>query len=324
MKKQALFLLFLAALTISSASKNILAQDENTNTREYKTAKEKADMQRYHAQTKASFDKFTPAVMFVPLTIEEMRRNKLEEERLRRVTTVSPNDAGRFEDFLKQKYTGIFRLFPNNDCEVKNLVKVGKGCQKFIPGAWAYSFRHEDYSYHNFQDFYDIAFNRGQLVSDGFLTQGILVSLGDINFESISLDTKGVGYLHSFAPAASKEKANEQYELFSRGIEKNGLVYSNRLQIVENNTYVLRSIAYKYKDGWASRLASFTRRPQNVEDRDNFLNYKNDKKRHDIIVAFKIVRVNDRGLTLIWKRLVKKKSPVLRYKQKETLKDFKN
>ncbi len=248
------------------------------------------------------------------LTSEERRRVKI-------ATKVSKEVKNQYRNFLKQSNTGIFRLFPDFGCETKNVIRVDGDCKDFIPGRWAYSFRLKSYSN---KTFHDISFKKDKFIVKSLLTQGILVDLGDSSIDDISLDQKSLEYLVNFVPANDRKKASEQYKELSVGVEKNGFKYSNNLTVKEDTTYALRLIAYKYKDEYSTRLWQKNIGKATDEER-KFFGIQYDK-RNDSIFLFRIVKKSDddAGITIIWKRLSKKKSPKLIYEKAEKLKGFKS
>ena len=247
---------------------------------------------------------------------------RLTKEEIKKINAaVAPNseDLKKFAVFLKQSDTGIFRLLPDFGCETKNLIKVSGDCANFIPGKWAYSFRLKDYGN---EDFHDISFKKNDLFIDSLLTQGILVSLGDLDLDKITLNSKGLNFLTNFIPETDKKTVGEQYEQISNGIENNGFIYTNNLKVEENTTYALRIIAYKFKDKWSTRLWYKNADKLSVDER-KFAGIDYDK-RSDSLFVFRVIRKNDVGdITIVWKQLSKQKSPKIVYEEDEKLTDFK-
>lgn len=114
--------------------------------------------------------------------------SKEEIEIFEDATTPSEEDLREYKDFLKQSDTGIFRLLPDFDCESRFTVSIVGDCANFVSGTWHYSFRKKDYFGDGLQD---IVYKRDTLSAGGLLNQGLLVSLGDISLEDISLDNRG-------------------------------------------------------------------------------------------------------------------------------------
>lgn len=124
----------------------------------------------------------------------------------------------------------------------------------------------------------DIALEQGYL-STGFAgaNYGIMTSLGDIPLENVTSDT--VQFMASHAPAADEPKARIEQRRWQTGETIEGTKYAERLLLKPNTTYVLRSIDYD---------------------------------RSDMLVAFRVVRVdNDDSATILWKLLRKYPTPRL-------------
>lgn len=242
-------------------------------------------------------------------------RRKFEE-----ISEVSDEEKARHRDFLKESNTGIFRLLPDFGCENENIIRTGGECANFVPGLWAYSLRTENHTNEIFQD---LSFKGDKLVSDGLLAQGIFVSLENASLETISLESVGLNSLRAFAPAEDRKAASAQYLNLSAGIRENGVVLKNKIEVAENGVYALRVIAYDYKDKWRSRLWNRNIEKASPKERE-FMGIADDK-RNDSIYVFKIVGRSeiDGGITILWKRLSKEKSPKLVYEEDERLKDFK-
>ena len=87
----------------------------------------------------------------------------------------------------------------------------------------------------------------------------------------------------NFAPETEKGKARGQFEELSKGITENGYLYANNFVAKIDTTYVLRVVAYKFKDKFSTRL-----REENVAATPNgsrFAALKADK-RNDSVLLF--------------------------------------
>ena len=252
-------------------------------------------------------------------------RKKLASEmaRKRKLVTLPESEIAKYRNFLAQKNTGIFRLVAFVDCEKKKIVKVGEECANNIPGASMYSLNKKKHTFEFYPSSFEIAYRNGKFVSDGFLTNGIMVSLGDVQLEKVSLDTKGLGFVTGFVPETKNSEAKQQFELLSRGVESEGFYYSNNLEVKLNNTYIVRAVAYHvYKHLKRLRAKNYRRAYVNPQWWRFYSSLK--QKRNDSIYAFRVVeRSGDKSVTILWKSLEKNKSPRLRFKKKEKLRDFK-
>lgn len=207
-------------------------------------------------------------------------------------------DLKTYAQFLRQPDTGLIKLIAGRGCdENTNVVNVSGDCLKYsMPGAGAsYSFRTENYRIRHLSDLTYID-NSFQLF--GILAHGILVDLGDIPLEQISLQTRGLKFLTSFEPITDFEKAKEIDRQFVRGVKNEDFFYSRRAAAAENTTYVLRSIAYRGNRFRSAR--GF------VYDELGF------DERRDITVAFRVIRRDNESVVILWKALSNQKSPVIK------------
>jgi hypothetical protein len=240
------------------------------------------------------------------------------EERARIRAIIAPNaeDTAKYQNFLKQKNTGLFRLFPDFDCESKNEIRADGDCANLVPGSWAYSFRRKNYSD---ADFLDIQFKDGNFISKGLLSQGILVRLGDVSLESVSPTSAGVKFLLDFMPENQIGEAKKQFTQITRGIEApDGYKYTNSLKADENTTYALRIVAYR------SKISNRGLSEKITADDLKFINLNYADKRRDLTVAFRVVRRDEDGsVTILWKEINRKDSPQIIFGKKDKFLDIK-
>lgn len=238
--------------------------------------------------------------MILQASVQPIYRKATREE----LNTIAPS-AGllkQFGAFLKQERTGMFKLVVDSGC-AGNLAVVSakEKCLKFtMPGAGnSYSFRINNYRVRHLAD---LTFSANSFHVTGVLTHGILVNLGDVPLERVTLQTTGVKFLADFEPAVDFENAQAIDRQLVAGIKKDGFLYCRGLFAAENATYVLRSIAYNGKVMRSIRGIAY-----NELDFDN---------RKDITIAFRVVRSDfDGSLTILWKELSKKDSPKIKRKK---------
>jgi hypothetical protein len=202
----------------------------------------------------------------------------------------------KYAAFLSQSSTGLTRLVPDSGCADNAYVIVAtEDCLKYpMPGAgYSYSFRIDNY---RLPSLADLIFTENSFQASGVLLHGILVNIGDVSVENVTLKTKGLKYLVNFQPITKFDDAKKVDELLAAGIVKDGFVYRRGLNAVENATFVLRSIAYDGEHYRAVQGVTY-----------NELSFD---KRKDIIVAFRIVeKGQDQSVTILWKELERKKAP---------------
>lgn len=228
----------------------------------------------------------------------KVKRTKDQENRLK------PNseDLIKYADFLKQPKTGIIRLISDLGCESNvYVIRVDEACSNTIPGGSYYSFREKEYTTAYLAD---IRFKQGLLISDGVLSQNILVKLGDISLEDISLESEGIKYLTEFIPEKINTTATKQFMEIVKGVRVRNHEYRKVIPAFEHTSYAIRIVAYRgsiYRNfrGW-------------------FFDLLAGDKRVDMILAFRVVRKDSDGsITLLWKELDRKKAPKIEYEKKK-------
>ncbi|HXM34056.1 MAG TPA: hypothetical protein VN920_02630 [Pyrinomonadaceae bacterium] len=158
----------------------------------------------------------------------------------------SPSDRTALAGFLRMPNTGLIRLLPREVCDsqiyhTKSPVN--------IPGGGAY------YSFAHLTHFYgygsDIELDHNRL-SVGFAgaDYGMLTILGDVPLEEISKRDPRAQFISSYKPPTPERQARAEAQRFrSRGgVTIDGSNYQMSLPLVENSTYLLRSIAYDHSD----------------------------------------------------------------------------
>lgn len=215
--------------------------------------------------------------------------------------TVAPGADlfNKYSEFLRQENTGLTKLVEDKGCaENTKVVVVSDDCLKYtMPGAGSsFSFRTENYRLSRLAD---VTFTDNSFQAGGIFVHGIFVNIGDVPIEKVTPETEGLKYLTDFEPETDYEKSKEIDRQLTTGIRHGNFLYRRGLYIVENTTFVLRSIAY---NGKYMRSASGV--TYNELDFD---------KRKDVIVAFRIVRKDSDGsVTILWKKLRENDSPKLK------------
>lgn len=210
------------------------------------------------------------------------------------------DDSARFADFLKTPKTGLIKLFPENDCESKYVVSATENCLNLIPRSSFFSFRKRN---HSDRKLSDIRLKDNVLISDGIISQGMIVALGDLPLENVSIGSDGLKFLSAYLPAHKNREELDEFKKLAKVLTDSGYNYSQTAPLAENMTYALRVIAYK----GSVLLPLYGYFYYDLLEQD---------KRADIIVAFRVVRKDKDGIvTLLWKELSMKDSPKLKYKE---------
>ncbi|HEX6284005.1 MAG TPA: hypothetical protein VFZ71_03980 [Pyrinomonadaceae bacterium] len=126
----------------------------------------------------------------------------------------------------------------------------------------------------------DIQLAQGHLLTGfGGSDYGLMVNLGDVPLENVDLKSPEANVLASYKPASQLEQARLEYRRVAQGTEIGGLEVKSRLPLRSNSTYLLRAMNYR---------------------------------RTDVLVAFRVVRVDSDGsATILWKLLKKYPAPQL-------------
>ncbi|MFN0138868.1 MAG: hypothetical protein ACKVQW_02120 [Pyrinomonadaceae bacterium] len=210
----------------------------------------------------------------------------------------SENVLSRYQHFLKQSNSGIFKLSSDTSCANNLVVTAASGqcaANKVPGGGTAYSFR---FNSHRLLHLADITLEKDVLKTDGARQQGLMVSLGDLDLEQVTTETRGLRYLLDFKPGASKAEMQRIDQQLSTGIEVDGFIYRLGFYVETGTTFALRSIAYRGK-----LMRSVKGVVYDEMDYD---------KRKDILVVFRIVEKDPNGdITVVWRELSRKDAPVL-------------
>ena len=189
----------------------------------------------------------------------------------------SAEDLSAHAAFLSQPETGLVRLLPRELYDSDTYNKNKKTITMRGGGAY-YSFlrRTHEYGYGS-----DIQLSSGNL-SVGFAgaDYGMLVSLGEIGLDEITVEDPRAAFISSHNPSPREPKARLDAQQFAgKGIIVDDVEYRNRVPVKVNNTYLLRSIGYRVSD---------------------------------VLVAFKVVNQDtDGSVILAWKLLKKYPVPTL-------------
>lgn len=252
------------------------------------------------------------------LTKEEIEEIRKSEEALNILRAPRAEDVTKYKEFLKQKRTGLFRLFPDLGCDGKYSVNIAGVCSNAVSSSWSYSFLRR---YYGDSYFYDLRLKDERLIADGFLSQSIIVPLGDFALDTVSLKTNGMKFLTDFKPERKNKKAREQFGQISAKITSDGFVYGKVVHLNENVIYGMRIAAYKLDN--KNKTEPYQVGKIESEQELRFIQLDYDKRR-DKIIAFSIVRKDtDGSITILWKELSDNKAPILTFDKGEKLQDLK-
>ena len=167
-----------------------------------------------------------------------MPERKKPNSKQKKILQPDQSDLAKYSQFLQQPKTGIFRLLPDPGCEGNlNVIRADKECLEAIPESSFYSFREKE---HTPKHLSDIRLKNNQLISDGTLSQGFLVMLGDVKLENVSLETNGLNFMHKFSATAESVEARNQFLQLVRGVESEKFLYRK----IDDSIHQLEGIRY--------------------------------------------------------------------------------
>ena len=207
--------------------------------------------------------------------VSEYEPNSAEKSLL----TPSPEIRQQFAGFLELPNTGLIRMYPPGRRRVISVTDLATGRRPgFGRYASLYSFTKARHG-NGLNGYVDPRLGWAELLllNGRFLTGfngealGVLVALGDVPLETVTPETDGVTGLTNITPPADYFEAVSLSRRNRAGFALERFRYGSSLPVAENMTYVLRSTS---------------------------------NKRADILVGFRVVRVDELGgVTLIWRKL---------------------
>lgn len=203
----------------------------------------------------------------------------------KRLLTPSREDREAYASFLRQPDTGLLRLVPSAEGRVVNVNDLDKKRPPVLynSAASCYSFSKSKYNCDHWAEVIlkDGLFRTG--IADESL--GLLVNLGDVPIESVTLQSAGVSQLAALAAPGDYDSAVGQHKQNSVGFKISSYSYRSSLPVQINLTYALRSVSYH---------------------------------RADTLVVFRAIRQDADGIiTIVWKRLRTGAPPELKGEPKE-------
>jgi hypothetical protein len=182
-----------------------------------------------------------------------------------------------------------------------NVVRADETCLNSIPESSYYSFREKE---HTIETLSDIRLQNGYLISDGILSQGMMVSLGAVGLEEVTPASDGLKFLQNYLPPSSAVEVQKHYFQVVNGIRIERHEYRKSLRAEENTTYAMRVIAYR-----GSIFRSFRGFRYDLLQGD---------KRIDLTLAFRIIRKEtDGSLTIVWRELVRRDAPKILFPKRK-------
>ncbi|QQS32831.1 MAG: hypothetical protein IPM50_14440 [Acidobacteriota bacterium] len=215
------------------------------------------------------------------------------------ILTVSEVHLNKYAAFLRGQNTGIVKLNGESSCVTDaDVIVASEQCVNFkMPGSGtAFSFRTETYRLPRLAD---IIVVEGIFMTGGVFQQVIMTELGDVELDTVTLSSPTAKHLVEMKTVRDSDDFMRFNEELIKGYDANGFRYAKGWPVKKNAVYLLRSIAYR---------GQFLRTIEGVQyDELGF------DKRRDMIVAFRVVDVDDAGhVTIVWKRLKDNEAPKLK------------
>lgn len=215
------------------------------------------------------------------------------------ILAVSETHLDKYAVFLRGQNTGIVKLNGESSCvSDSDVIVASEQCINFkMPGSGtAFSFRTATYRLPRLAD---IIVVDGNFMTGGVFQQVIMTELGDVDLDNISLASPAAKHLIDLKHVRGSDDFMRFNEELIKGYDANGFRYAKGWPVKKDSVYLLRSIAYR---------GQFLRTIEGVQyDELEF------DKRRDLIVAFRVVDIDDAGhATIVWKRLKDVEAPKLK------------
>lgn len=180
----------------------------------------------------------------------------------------APEDRELYAAFLRQSNTGLIRLLPRDKFDSEAYKRNNKTIVIRGGGSY-YSFARLTHEY-GFGS--DIELDQGAF-SVGFAgaDYGFMTNLGDVPIESVDSETPAVAVFAAYKTPRQDQLARKEALRVGEGANIDGVPVKSRLPAYSDSTYLLRSINYRTSD---------------------------------VLVVFRVVRIDSDGsTTIVWKLL---------------------
>jgi len=177
-------------------------------------------------------------------------------------------DRQEHKRFLALPDTGLLRVLPR---EVYDWRTYRTPAQIDLRGGGAYYsffFRSHEYGYGSDLELDHKRFTVGFAGAD----YGMMTLLGDVPLDEIKKDNPAYTFMTSHKPTSEERKARLEFRKFRTGVTVDGITYQRTLPVKTDTTYLLRSIVYRTSD---------------------------------VLVAFRVARIDPDGSVIIAWRLLK-------------------
>lgn len=197
----------------------------------------------------------------------------------------------------------LIRLHPDFSCEAKFTLSVEENCAGRVLGASKFEALH---------------YNNGKLAGDAFFSIVMIADLGMTDIANVDQHNRLVRLVTDIKPPTDLSATRTLYQqLATSGITTGGLHVSDRIEVAEGKTFVVRIVEYK-----ATGFDTFWMRPGRPPASFEF-RVLNRHGRHDTTFAAKVVKRSEDGVIhLLWREISRRNSPKIRFAKDEVPTDF--
>ena len=189
--------------------------------------------------------------VFAQETSRNSLRDQLEAKRAELATLEkeflepTAEDRAQFATLLSEPNTGLIRLLPREKFD-SSIVKDKTKTLMTKGGGAYYSFKRSTHEYGYGSDI-ELSSNHLSVGFAGY-DYGMMLKLGDIGLEDLTLQLPAVRTLLDYTPAKTEADARTEHRKFGMGADVQGFVFKDRLPLEINTTYLLRSLTYPDSD----------------------------------------------------------------------------
>lgn len=219
---------------------------------------------------KEEFDRRAPRTFFPRRTFGPAKEDRVVKKGL---LAPSVKDRTEHAAFLKQSDTGLIKLLPREAYDWRTY-QTEKRLNVRGGGAY-YSFFYLSHE-HGYGSDLQLDHN---MFTVGFagVDYGMMANLGEVSLADFSAADPRAAFMVAYRPARNELDARCEFKRFRDGVTVNGLLHKSTLPVQAGSTYLLRSLNYG---------------------------------RSDLLVAFRVVRQESDGSTIIaWKLLKELRRP---------------
>lgn len=227
---------------------------------------------------------------------------------IREKLKLSDDEKDNYRKLAGDKKANVVRVISSFSCSTSLVVDLSDPRCSDNPDysiVSYYSFRFRDFGE---SPWTDVSFIEDELTAGNkWQTAGFLADLGDAaEFGRLDSKSEEVKALWEFKEAVTVDEKSKQREELEKGFSFGNLFLGNKMKMLLNHTYLVRTISYRVENSFRGFGPGFS--------------WHNT----DSLFIFKVVGLDDdRTVTLAWKKIFQKIAPVLEEKKEKKDKDGK-